>query len=162
MLKYQTIALKEGDKILVDGKVETITDVFTARGRVRSQSQIPDTIGAAVDALYSTRLLRLEVQKEVEKLAKFEAELKDHLIQTLPKSDSTGAAGKLARVTIVPKTVPTVEDWDKLYAYVRKTKDFSLLQKRLSDAAVVERWDAGKEVPGIGRFTVVGVSVNKL
>lgn len=132
------------------------------QARPEAPRSIPKTLGAAVDALYSTRQRRLEVQKEVDALASFEAELKEHLIQTLPKSDASGVAGRLARATITTKIVPTVEDWDLFYAYVRKTKDFSLLQKRVGEAAIAERWDAGKEVPGVARFRAVGVGVNKL
>jgi len=131
-------------------------------GRPEKPYQVPKRLGAAVDALYTTRQTRLAIQAQVQKLAEREALLREHLIATLPKSDATGAAGKLARASITSKRVPQVEDWDKLYEHVRKTRDFSLLQRRLADAAVTERWDAGKEVPGVGHFTAIGVSVNKL
>jgi hypothetical protein len=55
-----------------------------------------------------------------------------------------------------------VEDWDKFYAFIRKTKNFGLLQRRAGDAAIQELWDAGKTVPGVSTFNVVTVSVNKV
>lgn len=123
---------------------------------------VPKTLGACADALYTTRNERLKVQKLVDDLASQETALKEHIINTLPKSDSTGVAGKLARVSVSTKTIPRVSDWAKFYAHVAKTKAFEMLQKRLGEAAIQERWDAGKPVPGVEPFTVVGVSVNKI
>ncbi len=124
--------------------------------------EVPKTLGACADALYETRAARLVLEKQAEELKSRETLIKDHIIETLPWSDAEGVAGHVARVTITKRQIPRVIDWDKLYAYVRKTKDFSLLQRRLADAAIAERWDDGKEVPGVDRFTLVGVSVNKL
>jgi len=36
------------------------------------------------------------------------------------------------------------------------------MQKRLIDGAIKERWEAGKEVPGVGHFNAVSVSINKV
>ena len=97
-------------------------------------------------------------------MAKTKAEekaLKEHIINNLPKSDS-GAAGKVARVSVVTKDVPQVKDWDAFYKYVSRTKSFDLLQRRLSDAAIKERWENKKQVPGVEAFTVVSVSLNKV
>ncbi len=124
--------------------------------------ELPRTMGACADALYATRAARLILEKQADELKAREALIKDHIIETLPKSDAEGVAGHVARVAITKREIPRVVDWDKLYAYVRKTKDFSLLQRRLADAAIAERWDAGKEVPGVDRFTLMGVSVKKL
>lgn len=127
-----------------------------------AEFKIPETLGACADLLYTTRQARLALAKQVETLEKREAMLKEHIIQTLPKSDSTGVAGRLARVSVVNKVVPRVEDWDKFYAFVKKTGDFSLLQRRLGDAAIQERWDNNKAVPGVTQFQAVTVSLGKL
>lgn len=126
------------------------------------KTKIPKTPGAAADLLYKTRQERLDIQKKVDELKALESELTTHLINILPKSDASGVAGKLCRVTVVKKDVPQVKDWPKLYAYVSKNKAFDLLQRRLSDAAVKERWDANKKIPGVDHFTVVTLGVNKL
>ena len=123
--------------------------------------KIPKTMGACADLLFETRNKRLAAQKVVEELETNERMLKEHIINNLPKTD-TGASGKLARVSVVTKAVPQVKDWTKFYAFVKKTGSFDLMQKRLSDAAVRERWENGKAVPGIEAFNVVTVSMNKL
>lgn len=127
--------------------------------------KIPKTLGACADLYYTTREKRLKAQKVVDELKAQENQLADHIIKNLPKSDANGIAGKKCRVTIREKTIPQVQDWDAFYEYIRKNAKkgaFSLLQKRVGDAAVKEIWEAGKEVPGVGRFHVKTLSVNKL
>lgn len=122
----------------------------------------PKSLGACADRLYELRQQRLAVQKEVDKLAAEEAALREHIINTLPKSEASGIAGKLARVTVVTKQVPQVKDWDAFYKFVKKTGSFDLLQRRLTDQAIKERWEAGKEVPGVEHFNAVSISLNKV
>lgn len=127
-------------------------------------SKIPATLGACADALYKTREKRLAKQREVDELAAHEAELREHLIKNLPSSDASGIAGKLARVSVTRKRVPTVKDWDALHAYVVKNAKhgaFALLQKRVNPAAVSEIWDAGKALPGVEAFDSLTLSVVK-
>jgi len=123
--------------------------------------RIPKTIGACADALYTIRSKRLDLQKKVDALAAEESELREHIICELPKSDASGVAGKLARVSVVRKQVPSVKDWDTFYRYVKRTGAFELLHRRVADAAIRERWDAGKTVPGVEVFTAVTVSLSK-
>ena len=124
--------------------------------------KFPKALGACADRLFQVREERLKIQKQVELLASEESAIKEHLINTLPKSDASGVAGKLARVTIVTKQVPQVKDWDAFYKHVKKSGDFDLLQRRLTDSAIKERWEAGKEVPGVEHFNAVSVSINKV
>lgn len=124
--------------------------------------KFPKSIGACADKLYQLKEKRLKMQKEVDAVASEESALKEHIINTLPKSEASGVAGKIARVTVVTKTTPRVEDWDKFYAYIKKNNAFEMLQRRVGDKAIAERWDAGKEVPGVGHFTFPTVSINKV
>jgi len=124
--------------------------------------KFPKAMGACADLLYDLRNRRLAKKKEADELEEQEKALKEHIINTLPKSEATGAAGKIARVSVVTKTVPRAEDWDKVYAFVKKEGRFDLLQRRLNDGAVAEMWEAGKRVPGVGTFEAVTVSLNKV
>lgn len=123
---------------------------------------LPKTLGACADELYATREKRLLLQKEAAALSDRETAIKEHLIAVLPKSDATGASGRVARAQVVTSVVPQVEDWEALYKHVRRTGSFELLQRRLADNAIKERWDDGKKVPGVGTFSLVKVSVTKL
>ena len=105
-------------------------------------------------------------------LQSFETQLKERIIAELPKSQASGVAGKLARVQLDSKPVPRVvtqdeagnevAGWSQVYEYIRRNKRFDLLQRRLSEGAVKEMWDEGKEIPGIEKFTIVTVSCTKL
>jgi hypothetical protein len=123
---------------------------------------VPKTLGACADRLFKLREDVGALNKRIEELKAEESAIKNHLIDALPKSEARGVLGKLARAAVTTKVVPTVRDWEAFYKYVLKQKDFSLLQRRVSDAAVKERWEAKKTVPGVEPFMVIGVSVTKL
>lgn len=124
--------------------------------------KFPKTMGACADKLYELRNRRLLEQKKVDVIAAEETALKEHIIQTLPKSEASGIAGKLARVTVVTKEVPQVEDWDLFYKHIKKTGSFDLMQRGLAAAAIKARWEDGKEVPGVKHFNVVSISMGKV
>ena len=124
--------------------------------------KLPKSLAVCADMLYETRTKRLAVQKEVDALQAVESALREHLIDNLPKSQATGVSGKTANAKIMTDFKPRVTDWDKFRAYIIKNKAFELLQKRVSDEAIQERWDAGKEIPGVERFQVVKVSLTKV
>lgn len=124
--------------------------------------KFPKALGSCADKLFELRNKRLEQQKLVDAIEAEEKALKEHIIQNLPKSEASGVAGKKARVTVVMKEVPQVKDWDAFYKYVAKTKSFDLMQRRLTDAAVKERWEAGKQIPGVEVFKAVTISMNKV
>lgn len=128
---------------------------------------LPKSLALAADELYKTREARLAKQKEVDALQARETELSEHLILNLPKSDATGVAGKTCRVSVVSKTIVTVTDWAAYYGYIAKESKknpgvWSLLQKRVGEAAVKEMWEAGKAVPGADRILVPKLSISKL
>ncbi len=121
----------------------------------------PKTWGGCADLLFKMKERRLAAEKKAGEMRAEEQRLMDYIIKNMPKSD-TGAAGRKARVSVITKTVPTVENWDALYAHIKKTGSFELLHKRLTDTAVKERWEAGKTVPGVGTFQRTDVSLTKL
>jgi hypothetical protein len=125
--------------------------------------KIPKSLGACADLLYDLREKRLAAQKVVDAFATDETALKEHINENLPKGD-TGASGKHHHISVYTDPVPRIEDPDALYAHIKKTGDFDLLQRRLNNAAVKERWDDPKNkkgVPGVGTFNVVKVSLTK-
>lgn len=127
-----------------------------------SKFAMPKTLGGCADALWKTRQERMRVQKQVDALRAVEKLIEDRLIAELPKSDATGVSGKLAKVRAISTPVPIVQDWGAFYAGVHKAKAYDLFQRRLNGAAVKERWDAGKSVPGVGTFNAVKVSLTKV
>lgn len=123
---------------------------------------LPESIGRCADLYHDVRELRLAMAKEVEEVAAFERKVEQHIVDNLSKSADTGAAGLRYRAQITTKVKPTVEDWPALQAHVLASGDFDLIQKRISDKAVADRWNAGVELPGIGKFNAIGVSITKI
>lgn len=121
----------------------------------------PKSMGACADRLYDLREQRLAAQRVADALEAQEKDLKEHIINNLPKSD-TGAAGKHHRVQVVTKDVPRVDDWEKFYGYVKRFGAFDLLQRRLNVKAYEERLEDGKKVAGVGSFKAVTVSLTKI
>lgn len=126
------------------------------------EKPLPKSFGACADLLYTTREERLALQKEVDAMHDLEKRLKNHFIENLSKDDSTGAAGKRARVQVVTSDEPCAENWEETYKHIKKTGNFDLLNRALNKTAVKARWEAGKEVPGVGHFQVTKVSVTKI
>lgn len=124
--------------------------------------KMPKSLALCADAFYLTRQRRYAMQREIKNLETYEHALRERIIRDLPKGDATGIAGRVARVTRTEREQPQVVDWDKLYAYIKKRDAWELLQKRLSDGAVRERWDDDLDVPGVTSFIVIGLSVEKL
>lgn len=125
-------------------------------------SPMPSSIGLCADLFHEVRELRLAMQKEVDKVAAREKEIKDYIIDNLSKSDDTGAAGKRYRAQIVSKVTPAAADWEKIHQFIAENDRFDLLQKRLADKAVKDMWEEGEEVPGVERFNAIDVSITKL
>jgi hypothetical protein len=80
-------------------------------------------------------------------------ETQNHLdVLLLKKMGAEGlsrTANTQASVSINEDTVPDVTDWEELYQYVTDTKDFSLIQRRVSSTAYKELLKLGEAVPGL-------------
>lgn len=120
------------------------------------------SIGHRADFLYTADEDRLTLQREVDAMKKFLSKLEKWFIQNLPEGDATGIAGKVARVQIKQKERPSVMNWDKFYDHIRKNKAFELLNRAVNIKAVKERWEEGREVPGVEKFFYKDVSVTKV
>lgn len=105
----------------------------------------------------------LKASKDLKDLKEQAEKLENDIINNLDKSEGTsGVLGKKAKGILKTKTVPQVSDWDKFYAHVRKKKDFSFLQKRLSSTAFNEHWEAGEKIPGVKKVHLKSLSLTKI
>ena len=122
--------------------------------------------GAVADTLYDLRqtskLLKGIITPFDDVIDPAVKTLEEHFIQTLSVDESTGVQGQKSRVQVTASVIPVVEDWSKFYAHIKKTGGFELLNRAVNRAAVTERWDAKKQVPGVGKFTAKKVSCTKL
>ncbi len=125
--------------------------------------KVPDNLALCADLLYTTRQERLKLAKDLEVMEDQEKQLREHLINKLSKSKSSGIAGKGARASIYTDPIPVIQDEKAFGAHLHKTKQHDLIQKpRLSKEAITSRWENKEVVPGVGRFNVVKVSLEKV
>lgn len=90
------------------------------------------------------------------------AELDEAIITDMLESDEerveiTGGIG----IRLTRSTMPSVKDWDALYAYIHKHKAYYLLERRMGVTAFRELLEAGKNVPGVESFTKIKVNLVK-
>lgn len=112
--------------------------------------EVPKTLGACADLLYQLRQQRYEIQHAADKIKEQEREIEAHLIAKLPKDDATGVVGEMAKVRVIDKVFPVVEDWDKFYAFVARNKAYDLLQRRTNNKAIEDRWENGVQPAAMG------------
>lgn len=124
--------------------------------------KFPKTMGTCADKLWQIREKKSAAKKVLDAIEEEEKALKEHIINTLPKSNASGVSGKLANVKVYNKQIPQVNDWDKFYAFVKRNNAFELMQRRLSTAAVEERLESKKKIPGVEIFKATTVSLTKV
>lgn len=119
-------------------------------------------VAGLVDKFYQLREQRYALQRRAAAIEEQEKGLRAALIEALPKAGATGIAGKIARAQLKTKRIVRVSDYEKLYEHIRKERAFDLLQRRLNESAVNERWEAGKTVPGLVPDTVTTIELHKV
>jgi len=123
---------------------------------------MPESLGACADEIKEVDALASAMQKEVDKVKARKRELENHLIDNLDKSNDGGAVGLKYMARVVTEPTPKVEDWDALRQHILNTGDWELLTRSIKAASVREAWDAGVQVPGVGTFNRVKLSIKKL
>lgn len=61
-------------------------------------------------------------------------------------------------ITAVWKSKPEIEDQAIFHAHILDTRDLTLLQNRVSEAAVKKVWETGSQVPGVTRIDLMDLS----
>lgn len=127
---------------------------------------MPETLGAAIDELHTLSKERESEQaafdKKVAEKKQREAQLEQFIMLQLQKMQLSGSRGKLAQVSVKPKTVPHVRDWTALHQWIAKAGAFHLLQRRLATTAWKEMVEDGVEIDGIESETFSTLSVTKI
>tara|TARA_R100000458_G_C8261733_1_gene237146 strand:+ start:988 stop:1368 length:381 start_codon:yes stop_codon:yes gene_type:complete len=76
-------------------------------------------------------------------------ELEARIVSTLKEQGIDRIGNDNCTVSIKEEIVPTVEDWDQVYQHLLQTKQFELIQKRMSATAFRELLQMGMNVPGV-------------
>lgn len=119
-------------------------------------------INVLVNKHWALRAKRLALQKEVDALQEQETAVKHDIIRQLRADNITSAGTELETVTLIVKHAPTVREWPTIYKHIRESGEFDLLQRRLSEEAVKQRWERGLIVPGVEKFPVDFLSITNV
>lgn len=122
----------------------------------------PRAMGVLVDAYKRIEAERLAADKVAGALKEQETLLKLSVIAALKKADIKSIGGTTYSTALTQEEKPTVKDWPKFYEFIKANDAFELLERRVSSSAVKERWEDGKQVPGVDRFPVDKLSFTKL
>jgi hypothetical protein len=123
-------------------------------------------IGASSDLLYDLRGLTSQLNSLTAPFGDVTGPavkiLEEFFIKELEVGESSGVQGMHSRSQVTDSVVPVVNDWDAFYKHIAKTKSWELLNKAVNRAAVNERWENKRQVPGVGTFHAKRVSCTKL
>jgi len=133
---------------------------------------LPTSMGRCADLYHDVRELRLAMEKEVADIKARETEIQEYIINNLNKGEDTGAAGLRYRAQVITKRKPIIAavtdafpqgGWGALTSWIRKNDRFDMLQKRLSDKAIMD-WQEQENrlLPGIEMMNVPSLSVTKI
>lgn len=112
-----------------------------------------------VDQYIRKRAERLKSAQETERLDAEEKALKKQLIEIAIAGKAKTLGGSVGAVNYSRTDKPKVEDWDKFYAYIAQFGAWELLQKRIGEKAVEERWEDGIAIPGVVTFPVDNLTI---
>ena len=125
-------------------------------------SKLSSTIGSLVDQLFMAREAQRVKNKEADELKSKAYKLERQLLEQFDRDDITGAAGKIAIMSVKTTIEPTIDDFAAIFRFAAKTKNYGIFQRRLNGGAIRELWDEGKKVPGTGKFNREKIYLRKL
>ena len=107
------------------------------------------TMDELLTALTKIRAELKTLQTEAKGLKGQKMDLEARIAYTLEQQGIDRVGNDGCTVSIKKEVVPTVEDWDQVYQHLIQTKQFELLQKRMSATAFRELLQMGMNVPGV-------------
>ncbi len=123
-----------------------------------TEININDLIEKRADIKRETELLNVRLKD----LKSAQDEIDLALLKKMDAEGLSRTANGDYSVSINEDTVPDVEDWDALYNHIISTRDFSLIQRRVSSTAYKELLKLGEGVPGLSPRTIRKINFRSL
>ena len=120
------------------------------------------TLGSIIDRMSELREERRTLAEEDKKLKSEYDQLELSLIEALDKQGMVKGTGKVAGASVSENVVANKTDWMATMAWIAKTKNFQLVQQRISDPAYRELRALGKTIPGLEDFTKRSINLRNL
>ena len=99
--------------------------------------------------LHKTRGAIKEVLAQEKELKLQQRELETKIAIKMQEEGLDKVSNDVCTLSLKAEIVPTVEDWDQLFEYLKETGQFELMQKRMSATAYRELIAMGTDVPGV-------------
>jgi len=106
-------------------------------------------LNTLMDELSTTRNTIRSLQEKEKVLRLRRNDLESAIIWKMEKQGLDQIANNVCTISKKLEIVPTVEDWDILHQHILDTKQFELLQKRMSATAYRELLQMNMSVPGV-------------
>ena len=120
------------------------------------------TIGGLIDQMSALREERRKLDAQSAELQKASDVLETQLIELMDAEGTTKSTGHVASASIAETVEFNAQDWDSFMAYVAKTKQFHLVQRRVSAPSVRELFESKGNVPGLEPYTKRKISLRNL
>ena len=99
--------------------------------------------------LHTTRAAIKEGQAQEKDLKMKQRELEAKIAIKMQEEGLDKVSNDVCTLSLKAEVVPTVEDWDQFFEYLKETGQFELMQKRMSATAYRELIAMGTNVPGV-------------
>ena len=111
-------------------------------------------LGTLIDDLNAIRETKRGLEEKVKEQESRYKELEEALMGRLEAEGMDKASGKKATISISTNTSFNIKDDTKFFAWMARTKNFQLMQRRISDPAAREVLEMKRgEIPGLEAFS---------
>jgi hypothetical protein len=117
------------------------------------------TTGSMIDRLHTLREERRLLEKKIEDINKDFSIIEAELMKQMRSEGLESAKGKFASASVTEVVKPSVEDWDKFYAYIKRHDYFHLLERRPSVTGCRELFETKGKIPGVLPITLPKISL---
>lgn len=115
-----------------------------------------------INALAQIKLDKDNINQQLKVLNAQKDALEKKLMELMGAAGLQRASNGVATVSIGEEQVYNATNWDAVYKHIQSTGDFSILHRRLSNAALREIEATGGEVPGTEAVTLQKVNFRSL
>ncbi len=119
------------------------------------------TLDELISQVYEIRKKASEAQSQANELKETQKSLEALIISRMDDQGVLVSGNRVAKVAISEDVVPSVDDWEKVFEYVKKKDAFYLLYKQISASSYRELQNAGEAIPGTAPFTRRKLSIRK-
>ena len=112
--------------------------------------------------LHATRAIIRDVQAQEKDLKMKQRELESQIAIKLQQEGIDKVSNDVCTLSLKAEVVPTVEDWDQFFEYLKETGQFELMQKRMAATAYRELIAMGVDIPGVKSTELTRINFRSL